>query len=202
MAEIVPTRSAALALADERRLIHQGYDFLDEKRMLLAGELLRQLRRYEGLLEDYRSTTAIAAQAMSKALQRHGLDGLQSYPPAIRTSADIAAKTISFLGVMVTDAHCEAGPPVAAFAPVDGSEAAESCRMVFSDLVALAVELAAASGNVRRLLEDYRRTERRARALENVLLPDIDRSLKEIEEHLEAVDQEEAIRVRKAKPAV
>ena len=39
-------------------------------------------------------------------------------------------------------------------------------------------------------------TERRARALENVLLPEIDRSLRSIEEQLDAVDQEEAVRVR------
>ena len=49
-----------------------------------------------------------------------------------------------------------------------------------------------------RLIEEYRRTERRARALENVLLPEIDHSLKFIEEQLDAVDQEEAVRVRNA----
>ena len=44
MAEIAPTRSAALALADERELMRQGYRFLDEKRVLLASEMLRRLR--------------------------------------------------------------------------------------------------------------------------------------------------------------
>ena len=55
-----------------------------------------------------------------------------------------------------------------------------------------------AAANLRRLVEEYRRTERRARALENVLLPEIDRSLRFIEEQLDAVDQEEAVRVRNA----
>jgi V/A-type H+-transporting ATPase subunit D len=45
--EITPTRSAALELADEHRLMRQGYEFLDEKRMLLATEILRQLRAYQ-----------------------------------------------------------------------------------------------------------------------------------------------------------
>jgi V/A-type H+-transporting ATPase subunit D len=47
-------------------------------------------------------------------------------------------------------------------------------------------------------MDEYRRTERRASALENVLLPEIDRSLGAIEEQLDAVDQEEAVRVRNA----
>lgn len=33
--EVTPTRSTALDLADELRLMRQGYEFLDEKRMLL-----------------------------------------------------------------------------------------------------------------------------------------------------------------------
>ena len=47
MPDVVPTRSAAMALADERVLMRQGFGFLDEKRMLLATEILRLVRRYE-----------------------------------------------------------------------------------------------------------------------------------------------------------
>ena len=52
------------------------------------------------------------------------------------------------------------------------------------------------SGNLHRLSHEYRRTERRARAIENVLLPEIDQALKLIEDHLEALDREETVRVR------
>ena len=47
-----------------------------------------------------------------------------------------------------------------------------------------------------RLAAEYRRTERRARALEDVILPEIEGTLREVESHLEEVDQEEAIRTR------
>jgi V/A-type H+-transporting ATPase subunit D len=46
------------------------------------------------------------------------------------------------------------------------------------------------------LRREYRRTERRARALENILLPEIEAVLQVIEDHLEALDREEAVRVR------
>ena len=36
------SRSAFLDLQDEQRLVNDGYEFLDEKRILLAAELLRQ----------------------------------------------------------------------------------------------------------------------------------------------------------------
>ena len=82
MREVAPTRSAALELADERRLMRQGYEFLDEKRMLLATEMLRQLREYQQALQRLMAETKAAAEALAAAVERHGLDQLQVYPVA------------------------------------------------------------------------------------------------------------------------
>jgi V/A-type H+/Na+-transporting ATPase subunit D len=64
--------------------------------------------------------------------------------------------------------------------------------------VPLALELAVMRASLERLIAEYIRTERRARALENVVLPEIEGSLRFMDEQLEAMDQEEAIRVRNA----
>ncbi len=56
--------------------------------------------------------------------------------------------------------------------------------------------LAGISGNLYRLLAEYRVTERRSRALENVILPEISQMLREMTTHLEEIDLEDAIRVR------
>ena len=50
--EILATRVAFLELKDERRLIQEGYELLDEKRVLLATEIMRQLRHYASLQAD------------------------------------------------------------------------------------------------------------------------------------------------------
>ena len=42
--EQAPTRAAILALKDERTVVAEAYDFLDEKRLLLAAELLRLMQ--------------------------------------------------------------------------------------------------------------------------------------------------------------
>jgi V/A-type H+-transporting ATPase subunit D len=63
-------------------------------------------------------------------------------------------------------------------------------------------KLAACCLNLRRLAREYVRTERRARSIENVLLPEIDASLKFIEEQLESTDQEEIARLRHRRTAL
>ena len=56
--------------------------------------------------------------------------------------------------------------------------------------------LAGVSGNLYRLLAEYRITERRSRALENIILPEIRLALHEMSSHLEELELEDAIRVR------
>ncbi|HSH28859.1 MAG TPA: V-type ATP synthase subunit D, partial [Thiohalobacter sp.] len=56
--------------------------------------------------------------------------------------------------------------------------------------------MAVLTHNLTALVVDYRRTERRARAIEDVLLPENEQRIHELEDRLEDVDQEEAIRVR------
>ena len=55
MSETTPTRAAVLELKDEQRAMHEGYVFLDEKCLLLAGEMLRQLHRHAELERELRA---------------------------------------------------------------------------------------------------------------------------------------------------
>ena len=51
------------------------------------------------------------------------------------------------------------------------------------------------SGNLHRLLGEYRKTERRARALENVVIPEMVYKLRDMSSRLEELDQEDVVRV-------
>lgn len=191
------TKSAALALADERALMRQGYQFLDEKRMLVATELLRRLKAHAAADADLAAATRRAADALRAALQRHGLEGLQAYPARTPRPAPPALARAPFLGVPLVEAVAEP-VPMAPDAALDASPEAAACAQAFRDLLPLLAGLAASAASATRLAAEYRRTERRARALENVLLPEIERALAAIDEQLSLADQEEAVRIRLA----
>ena len=71
------------------------------------------------------------------------------------------------------------------------------CGETFRELVELSAELAGISGNLYRLLAAYRATERRARALENVILPEIEQALARLSARLEEQDLEDTLRARR-----
>jgi len=56
--------------------------------------------------------------------------------------------------------------------------------------------LTAASGNLLRLHREYRRTLRRACAIHDVVLPEIDLEYGDIEVHLDEMEREEALWIR------
>ena len=198
MSDLIPTRGTALALAEEKNLIETGFGFLDEKRILLATNLLRELKEWQQVLKEYRTESESAADALKSAVSRHGLEGIQLYPALRLNVGTIPMKITNSLGVKLAsepDLNWDVEPVIGA---VDSSAQAEACRQAFAKLVPLAARLAVKQSNIARLIKEYRATERRARALENVLLPEATAALRKITDYLDEADQEEAIRIRNA----
>ncbi len=196
MREITPTRSAVLELADERKLMRQGYEFLDEKRMLLATEMLRQLGAYRELSERVAVELKIAADALAAAVERHGLDNLQVYPVPTVPSSSPGSDRKPFLGVGLLAIGAFTGTAGVPPRAIDPSPEARACRAAFERVLRAGAEMGVRAGNLERLAREYRRTERRAKALENVLLPEVEEAMKRIDEQLDTLDREDAIRAR------
>jgi V/A-type H+-transporting ATPase subunit D len=200
--EVVPTRSEALALSEERMLLRDGHHFLDEKRMLLAGEILRQLAHYERLVGEQELARKAALTALGEAIERHGIDELQARaaPPALtrRTTT-----SWSYLGVRLLRL-ADPAPTSRPESSAGDDVSFEVCaaRVAFARLARISCEAGLLGVNLMRLAHEYRRTERRANALENVLIPELDAILKHLLEQLDGMDQEEAVRVRLLSSAI
>ena len=195
MREVTPTPSAAIELADERKLMRQGYEFLDEKRMLLAVEMLRQLRDYQQRFDRLVAETKDAASALAAAVERHGLDQLQVYPAPEAPATPDNVRTL-FLGLAMLSAGQPPRATETGRAAVDPSPEAKACQAAFAKLLWTAADVGLRAGNLARLAREYRRTERRAKALEKVLLPEVEDAIKRIDEQLDTMDRDEVIRTR------
>jgi V/A-type H+/Na+-transporting ATPase subunit D len=196
--EVLATRIAFLELSDERRLVREGYELLDEKRMLLATEIMRQLRQHRELRTRLDTLAREARDAFTAAAEACGFDDLTVQPRQSLDAHNLHTDEAQFLGITLLTAALEQGVPGEASPALQPLPEARGCAEAFHRLLAGQAAAAACAGNLRRLAREYARTERRARALENVVLPEIDESLRYIEEQLDALDQEEALRVRNA----
>lgn len=194
-----PTRSRLIALGEERRAMREGYVFLDEKCLLLAAEMTAELKRHDLLCEAFAEAQREARRRLEAALLRHGLDGLAVYPAPAAECVEPHVRRSSLLGVALCRAEAELHPATVPPAVFPSPEA-EACRAAFVALAAAAVPLAAARGNLLRLHREYRRTLRRACAIHDVVLPEIELEFGDVEVQLDEMEREEALWIRASHP--
>jgi V/A-type H+-transporting ATPase subunit D len=195
MADVAPSRSAILELRDERQAMVEGHAFLDEKCLAIAAEIVKELARYLDLEREFRSASRDAARALAAAIARHGLQELNLHPAPSAHAFSLALRTRPVMGVKIATATLagERAPPI----PPDwGSPEANACSAAFASLLSLAPHVGAAAANLERLSEEYRRSIRRARALDDVLIPEAARELSAMETALEDLEREDAIAMR------
>jgi len=192
----VATRIAQLELKDEQRLVKEGYELLDEKRIRLVAEIRAQLGRLRRWQAEVCKAQEAAQNALMAALNRHGIDELSGYPALFAEEDELKFARARLFGLELLEAQWHAGAARLTERPVNPSPEARVCARDYRASLEPLVMTAVCSLNLRRLMREYVRTERRARAIENVLLPEIAWSLKYLDEQLEILDQEEIARVR------
>ncbi len=178
--------------------MHEGYEFLDEKRTLLAARLIELLDRYQSLQREFREQYAAAIVALGRAIGRHGLDGLTVYPPLDAEPVRVTKDKERFLGIDLVDFALAAEQLAEVARPVLTSPEVRGCAARYLGLLRDMAVIAGVECSLRRLEREFVRTDRRAKGLENVLLPEIDATLKQMDEQLESMQLEEGIRMLEA----
>ncbi len=196
MSDKPATRSTLLELREERQVVNEGYRFLDEKRVALAQEMLRRLN---GLVEQQAELDrcqAAATVALAAALERHGLEGLQVQHAVEEFIARLNLEHSLYLGLQLIDCkgiETATTPAVARTPSPEGARCAHAFRVLTEQSLAVVVTTA----NLLRMSAEYQRTERRVRALENIILPEVSADVRRVQDVLDEQEQEEMIRARR-----
>ena len=193
------SRAELLELRREHEVVEEGHRLLDERRVLLARELLARLRAFDERFDAFADREKQAHAALIEATERMGLEQLEVYPPLDLSALETVRETTRFIGIAFDGARFgEIPEPGRERAPVFEFEQAEAAASKFVGLLEEALGLASDIAQLLKLEAEYRRTQRRVRALEKILLPELEAEQKVLENALEELEIEEAVRVRLA----
>jgi len=196
------SRAALIELRTERRVVEDGHRFLDEKRALLAHEVLDRLAGFRVRLERFGELERSAAESLAHAVSSAGFEAVQLAPEVDTIGGELVQQRRSFLGTQtVTDARIVSnrdGDARPDRPDRDADTVAGKCAHAHTAVADEALPLATELGNLLRLVREFQRTQRRVRALEKVVLPELRDEERRMEEALEEIDQEDAIHVRLA----
>ncbi len=191
---VVPTKSNLMATKKSLDLSGVGYELLDRKRNILIREMMSLISKASQIQEKIDSTYASAYIALQRAQTVLGV--CEPLAQSIPVEDGLRLSFRSVMGVelpTVTLDEKDIGIP---FGLSTSDSLLDEAYLRFVEVKKLTVELAEVENSVYRLADAIGRTQKRANALKNILIPKFEAEVKEITEALEEKEREEFSRMK------
>lgn len=199
MAQTAPTKGNLNAAKRSRALADNGYELMDRKRNILIREIMELMDEAEDLQERIDSTFSEAYASMRLAEISMG-GSAQSGANAVPIDDSFFIRFRSVMGVELPVVSAEpeepSGPPYGlAFTSSDLDDA----YFKFAEVKELIRELAETENCIYRLAYAIKKAQKRANALQNIVIPGLDSEIARISDALEEKEREEFVRLKVVK---
>jgi len=193
--QIFPTKANLLAAKKSLALARNGYELLDRKRNILIREtmgLMSTANEIQGMID---STYAEAYEALKMANITLGI--IDDLSLAVPVEHGVAVDFRSVMGVEI--------PIVSMDTPSENmnyygysrtNSMLDEAYVKFDAVKKLTIKLAEIENSVYRLAQGIKKTQKRANALKNIIIPRFEETIKFISEALEEKDREEFSRMK------
>jgi V/A-type H+-transporting ATPase subunit D len=201
IAGVRPTRMELLALKERRDLAERGYELLREKQDALVREFFAILSEAKKHREEMETTLGEAFNSLLEAKLVEGGAKLEELALGAKSPLDFEVETRNMMGVTVPIFRItQQEEPQSLHYSLAGTsttvdEAAQKVRMALDKVV----RLAEIEATVKRLAAEIEKTKRRVNALNYVVLPRINNTIRYIELMLEEQEREDLFRMKRVK---
>jgi V/A-type H+/Na+-transporting ATPase subunit D len=199
---INPTRMELLKLKDREKLAVKGHSLLKEKRNALIMEFFNILERVKGSREDVEKTLQEAYKDLTAAQIVMGDLAVKKSAMSVKESVEVDIDSRSVMGVVVpvidSDIHqrtmVERG-----YGFLDTSVKLDEAARKFEESIKLIIELGEIEKTIILLAGEIESTKRRVNALEHIIIPKLENTVKYIEMRLEEMERENFVRLKMIK---
>jgi V/A-type H+-transporting ATPase subunit D len=194
-----PTKGNLIKTKSTLALSKTGYDLLDKKRNILVREMMLMIEQAKVIQSQIDITFSDAYKALQQANISIGINTVDQISNSVKAEERIEIKVRSIMGVEIPmvnlvkeDLQVQYG---LARTPITLDEAYDN----FSKVKELTIALAEVENAIYRLAINIKRTQKRANALKNILIPRYTKLTKSIQNALEEKEREEFTRLKMIK---
>ncbi|HMK53755.1 MAG TPA: V-type ATP synthase subunit D [Methanobacteriaceae archaeon] len=199
---INPTRMELLKLKDREKLAVKGYSLLKEKRNALIMEFFNILERVKGSRENVEEKLQEAYHDLTAAQIAMGDLAVKKAAMAVTESVRVDIDSRSVMGVVVPVLESEATQRTLVergYGLLDTSVKLDDAARRFEESIALIIELGEIEKTIMLLAGEIESTKRRVNALEHIIIPRLQNTVKYIEMRLEEMERENFVRLKMIK---
>ncbi|MBP7552952.1 MAG: V-type ATP synthase subunit D [Spirochaetes bacterium] len=188
---IPPTKSNLHQLKQSGQIAREGYELLDQKREILVIELMSYLERTKRVEKDMDKLITDAYRSFTKAVQSYGHKEIEDKSRSIKYPFSMQKKTIKLMGMSLPSAHVDPPRMNLQYSYLNTNAIIDETSKKFLKLISALCEMAEIRTIVWRLSREVKKTQRRVNALEKVVIPETEETLKFIEGALEERERDE-----------
>ncbi|KZX15891.1 V-type sodium ATPase subunit D [Methanobrevibacter cuticularis] len=202
---INPTRMELLNLKNREKLAVKGHSLLKEKRDALIMEFFNILDRVKGSRENVERILQEAYDDLTAAQVRMGDLAVQKAALSVKESVDVNIDSRSIMGVVVpvVESKIESKTLVdRGYGFSDTSVKLDEAAKKFEEAIKLVIELGEIEKTIYLLAAEIEATKRRVNALEHIMIPKLENTVKSIEMRLQEMERETFVQLKMIKSSI
>ncbi len=199
---IKPTRMELLKLKQRVKLAERGRDLLKEKRDALVLEFFEVMKLVQDARELANEAVGNAHRSLSVCYASIGSQETRRVSTYTGSEIDVSMGARNIMGVVVPTLEVESaerGATERGYSFIGGSSRLDEAAGAFEKSLNAIMDLASAEERARRVAIELEKTKRRVSALDNVIVPRLQGSIRLIEDKLEELERENFSRLKKIK---
>ena len=192
--QVFPTKGNLILSKKALKLAAMGYELLDRKRNILIRELMGLVGKAESLRNSIEDTYKEAYRELQLANISMGI--ITPFASCIPVENGVELSSKSVMGVELPKVTLEEKPLQVNYGFARTNSQLDKAYMAFDKVKKITVTLAEVENSIYRLSVAIKKTQRRANALQNIIIPRHEKTVKFISDSLEEKEREEFSRMK------
>lgn len=192
--QIFPTKGNLIKARKDLALSRLGYELMDRKRNILIRELMQMVDSAKEIRVSIEKTYEDAYGALQEANITQGV--VEKFTKAVPVEMSLQVEYRSVMGVEIPTVSIGKDIALAPYGFHETNSALDNAYMLFIKVKYMTAELAEIENGIYRLANAIKKTQKRANALKNILIPKFEGISKYITDSLEEKEREEFSRLK------
>ena len=192
--QVFPTKGNLMSTKKSLDLARVGFELLDRKRNILVREMMALIDRAASIQSRIDDGYAKAYLALQRANVAHGICADIAAAEPVENGLSLSSRSV--MGVEIPIVKLDPQPVELNYGFVSSSALVDEAYIRFDEVKKLTAELAEVENSVYRLATAVNKTQKRANALKNIIIPRLTSTVKYITDSLEEKEREDFPRLK------
>lgn len=192
----LPTKSNLIKLQESLKITKQGHELLERKRLILSKELEKYISRVKAVEKELADMMEDGKALVRNVNTEIGIDNFTNISNGVKIDNYIDIKNKTLMGCEIPSAVHKSEVIKRNYGFYNTTHAVDEAIFKFNEIQEKLIEYAVLKNTVDRLKKETERVGERANALQNIIIPENERNLKQISSIIDEREREEFARLK------